>query len=142
MIRIPRYAAILWEVLFRIDAETSAQIYNDLKGGDEWSRACAVNSLGFWDSPDQWIDEARRDRDLLIRRAADEALAAKSRSADLVRLINVYQSGNSLNRLAGYLALEENGDYPTMWRLYDTTDKSSLAHVFLRELWESIKKHS
>lgn len=130
------------EVLCRIDAEICAQIYSDLNGGDEWSRACAVNSLGFWDSPDQWIDEARRDRDLLIRRAADEALAAKSRSADLVRLINLYQSGNCMDRLAAYLALEENGDYPTMWRLYDTTDKSSLAHVFLRELWESIKKHS
>ncbi len=130
------------EVLFRMDAEICAQIYNDLKGGDEWSRACAVNSLGFWDSPDHWINEARRDSELLIRRAADEALAAKSRSADLVRLTKLYQSANSSDRLAAYFALEENGDYPTMWRLYDTTDKSSLAHVFLRELWESIKKHS
>jgi hypothetical protein len=130
------------ELLFRIDAKISAEIYDDLKGGDEWSRACAVNSLGFWNSPDQWINEARRDRELLIRKAADEALAAKSRSADLVQLVNLYQSANSLDRLAAYLALEENGDYPTMWRLYDTTDQSSLAHVYLRELWESMKKHS
>jgi len=128
--------------LFRIDSEICTQIYNDLKNGDEWSRACAVNSLGFWDSPDQWIYEARRDRELLIRRAADEALAAKSRWADLLQLIRLYQSDNRLQRLAAYLALEENGDYPTMWRLYDTTHESSLAHVFLRELWENMKKHS
>lgn len=130
------------EGLFRIDTAVCVQIYDDLKDGDEWSRACAVNSLGFWDSPDHWISGARRDRELLIRRAADEALANKSRSTDLVRLIELYQSGNSVDRLAAYFALEENGDYPTMWRLYDTTHKLSLAHVFLRELWESIKKHS
>jgi HEAT repeat protein len=130
------------EVLFRIDNEICAQIYDDLKGEDEWSRACAVNSLGYWDSPDHWINEARRDSELLVRRAADEALAAKDLSTNLQGLMELYQSGTSLDRLAAYLALEENGDYPTMWRLCDTTDKSSLAHVFLRELWEGIKKHS
>ncbi|MGH9970420.1 MAG: hypothetical protein ACREBG_21870 [Pyrinomonadaceae bacterium] len=130
------------ELLFRIDDEICAQIYEDLKGKDEWSRACAVNSLGYWDSPDRWINEARRDSELLVRRAADEALAVKNRSADLQQLVTLYQLGSSTDRLAAYLALEDNGDYPTMWRLYDTTDKSSLAHVFLRELWESIKKHS
>ena len=128
--------------LFRIDDEVCAQIFNDLKSGDEWSRACAVTALGFWESPDNWINEARRDRELLIRRAADEALAAKSRSADLAQLIKLYQSRNSSERLAAYLALEENGDQATVWRLYHTTDKSSLAYVFLRELREGVKKHS
>lgn len=135
-----RQAAL--EGLFRIDGEVCAQIYNDLKSGDEWSRACAIGSLGFWESPDYWINEARRDRELLIRRAADNALAAKSHSADMVQLIRLYQSGNGSDRLAAYLALEENGDYPALWKLYERTDKSSLAYVFLRELSEGVKKYS
>lgn len=130
------------EVLFRIDNEICAQIYHDLQGEDEWSRACAVNSLGYWDSPDHWINQARRNHHVLIRRAADEALTIKSFSADLNRLVKLYQSDSSADRLAAYLALEDNGDYSTTWRLYTTTDKSSLAHVFLRELSESITKHS
>jgi HEAT repeat protein len=130
------------DVLFRVDADICGKLYNDLKNGDEWSRACAVSSLGFWESPEHWINEARRDRELVIRRAADGALAARSRTDDLIQLIRLYQSDSSLDRLAAYLALGENGDYPTLWRLYDTINESSLAYVFLRELSESVKKNS
>jgi len=131
------------EVMFRIDSRICRQVYEELKNGDEWTRACGVLSLGFWASPDHLIRGARRDSQLLIRRAADQALETKSRSADLMNLVKTYQSGgDGLERLSAYLCLEENGDYATMRNLYTTTDKSSLAYVFLRELGEGMKKNS
>lgn len=111
----------------------------DSVDADEWQKACAVYSLGFWESDLSLIENARYDGELLVRQAADVALAIRLKKPHLQGHIERYRSGGGLTRLSSYLCLSEKGDQSTIWSLHDD-DERNLALTFRRSLRESIKK--
>jgi HEAT repeat protein len=128
-------------ILERTNPAFCHQLYNELRhapDSDEWSQACAVNTLGFWSSDIAEIETARHAEDLLVRRAADAALVMRERRQHLQHHIEQYQSRDGLARLAAYLCLKEQGDVSTIRTLYDVTPEQATAHIFLRQLTEQI----
>jgi len=128
--------------LGRTDPHFCAKLFEDLHnsdGADEWQRACAVYSLGFWEGDLTVIERARYDSELLVRDAADAALAMRLKKSHLHRHIERYESGSGLVRLSSYLCLREQGDTSTIWSLYDD-DKLNLSLTFRRHLAERIKE--
>jgi hypothetical protein len=119
----------------RIDAALCLQIYNELRQmSDNWEQACAVHTLGFWESDEREIQSARYAEAFLIRYAGDAALETRRRHNGLHQLIEQYRSENSMARLAAYLAIKEQGDEQTIWALRNTVHETDPGHTFLRQL--------
>lgn len=128
--------------LSRTDPAFCHKLFEDLHNSgdaDEWQRACAVYSLGFWESDLTIIEDARYDSELLVRHNADAALAVRLKKSHLQRHIERYKSGSGLTRLSSYLCLREQGDTSTIWSLYDD-DRLNLQLTFRRHLAERIKE--
>jgi HEAT repeat protein len=121
------------------DGEFCSALYRKILGSaDEWSRSCAVYTLGFWDSDMDQIQSARYDTELLVRRSADAAWKIRENSDHLKWHIQRYGSTDGLERLSAYLCLREHGDINTIWQLYDSFPEGTVQHTFLRTLTHDI----
>jgi HEAT repeat protein len=119
----------------RIHPALCLQICTELRHRpDAWEQACAVYTLGFWQSDEREIQSARYAEPFLIRHAADAALEIRHRRHALQQLAEQYRSTNNLARLSAYLAIKEQGDEQTMWTLRETVQETDLAHTFLQQL--------
>ncbi len=123
-----------------MDADFCQQLYDELQHTEtnEWTRACAVWTLGYWDSNLAEIESARYDRESLVRRAADEALLLRKKHIELERHLNIFAGLDGLARLSSYLCLSKQGNLSTIWRLHDSINKQSLAYTYVRHVTERI----
>jgi hypothetical protein len=114
---------------------------HDAAEADEWQRACAIYTLGFWESDVHSIEGARYDEELLVRRVADAALAIRLKRPHLRNHFEQYKSSDGTARLSSYLCLSEQGDISTRWSLYDDEyQPRSMALTFRRSLADRIKE--
>lgn len=124
-----------------MDADFCQQLYQELRddsGADEWVRACAVWTLGYWDSDLAEIESARYAEESLVRLAADEALLLRRKHDEMERHLNTFSSADGVARLSSYLCLLKQGTLSTIWRLHDSVDRKSIAHTYVRHLTERI----
>jgi hypothetical protein len=106
---------------------------------DEWQKACAVYSLGFWESNLSLVEDARYDGELLVRRAADAASEMRAKRPHVRRHLERFESASGLSRLASFLCLCEQGDTSTIWFLYDD-ERRGISLSFREVLAERIGK--
>jgi HEAT repeat protein len=119
------------------------QLYDELwaaSDADEWKRACAVQTLGFWDSDLSEIESARFGEELLVRRAADEALQNRQRRQDLQKHLEQFRGSDGLGRLCSYLCLKKQGDLSTIWALNESISNDTLAYTYVRHLSHEIRE--
>ena len=129
------------QVLGRLESALCHQVYEELRNTpDVWSQACAVYTLGFWNSDEGEIRSARYADAFLIRHAADAALEMRHRRYALQQLVKQYRSADGLARLAAYLSIKEHGDEQAIWALRETVHEDDLAHTFLRQLIDDVTK--
>lgn len=119
------------------------QLYDELweaPDSDEWKRACAVHTLGFWDSDPSTIETARFGEELLVRLAADEALQNRDRRQELQKHLKQFRGSDGLVRLSSYLCLKKQGDLSTIWALNESIPRDTLAYTFVRHLSHEIRE--
>ena len=127
--------------LGRVNPALCRDIYRKLRNAtDEWKQACAVYMLGFCDGDEREIVSARFAEAFVIRYAADTALEMRHRRRALRRLVEQYTSRDGVERLAAYLAIQEQGDEQTIWSLENACRQDDLAYVFLRQLEAGVKE--
>jgi HEAT repeat protein len=127
--------------LGRVELALCHQVYEELcNTPDEWCQACAVYSLGFWNSDEGEIQSARYADAFLIRHAADAALEMRHRRHALQRLVKQYGAADGVARLAAYLSIKEHGDEQAIWALRETVHEDDLARTFLRQLIDDVTK--
>lgn len=125
-----RYHALA--VLDFLGEEVCKGIFERIVGSpdaDERTVACAVESLGFWDSDPAVITEHRSDAREFIRDAADLALAQQGKRKILEYHLATFARESGMKRLASYLCLCENGDGHTIRRLQEIGDPHSLLYI-------------
>lgn len=120
-------------------AAVCGQVYEELRGApDDWTRACAVTTLGFYGDEGP-LRLARSDESIFVRAAADVALEMRNRRAPLGQLVELYQSEDNLVRLSAYFSIKHAGDEITLWGLDKAVDKKSFSSIFSGELKGSIE---
>lgn len=125
--------------LVRIDKVVCEQIYQELYDSpDDWTRACAVRTLGFWEDNETRIQAYRYDSSFVVRYFADQAYATYHKRHALDRLVTQFQASTGVARLARYLALSEQGDEQAIWKLYDVVSEHDPATMFIRQLTHDI----
>ncbi len=125
-----RYHALT--VLDFLGEEICKEIFERIVGSpdaDERTIACAVESLGFWNSDPAVITEYRFDSREFVRDAADLALAQQSKREMLEYHLKTFEYASGMKRLASYLCLCENGDGHTIRRLQEIGDPHSLLNI-------------
>jgi hypothetical protein len=121
------------------------QLYEDISHmADEtgWKRACAIYSLGFWDSDESRIQAARFDTEFIVRYAADAASQIHYKRNSLKKLVEQYRLTDGRMRFAAYLALEEQGNEQVIAHLNETINEEEPAKIFLRRLTNSITERA
>jgi hypothetical protein len=127
------------QALGRLNPGPCAQLYEELwKSLDEWTRACAIYTLGFWDSDERKIHAGRFANEYLIRYAADAAMETRARCQAQQRLVEQYCADGGMTRLSAYLALSEQGDEQALWSLDALVPEQSIGRTFLRQLASDI----
>lgn len=124
-----------------MDSDFCRKLYQELRddpGADEWMRACAVWTLGYWDSDLAEIESARYAGESLVRLAADDALELRRRQNELEAHFNTFSRAHGVARLSSYLCLLKQGTLSTIWRLHELVDRQSLAHTYVRHLTDHI----
>jgi HEAT repeat protein len=124
-----------------MDAAFCQQLYQELRddpSADEWIRASAVWTLGYWDSDLAEIESARYAEESLVRLAADEALLLQRKQDELERHLNTFSGADGVARLSSYLCLLKQGTLSTIWRLHDSVERQSLAHTYVRHLTDRV----
>lgn len=131
-------------ILSFLDEEFCRDVYEFLADdatADEWTRACAVESLGYWNSDESKMQNARYDRDILVRRAADLALAQRAKRRKLEYHFTKFQNEkDGLARLSSFICLLENGDSETLRRLAPSSRKVSLQATYDNHLKSKISE--
>lgn len=131
-------------VLSFLDKEFCREIYNLLitdATANEWTRACAVESLGYWDSDESELQNQRYDKDLLVRRGADLGLAQKAKREKLNYHLEKFQNEkNGLARLSTFICLLENGDLETVRWLAQDSGEESLQAIYASHLKTKISE--
>lgn len=125
-----RYHALT--VLDFLGEEVCQRIYERIVSSpdaDERTVACAVESLGFWDSDPAAITEHRFDAREFVRDAADLALTQQAKRKLLEYHVGSFEHESGMKRLASYLCLCENGDGHTIRRLHELGGPSSLLYI-------------
>jgi hypothetical protein len=120
-----------------MDAEFCRQLYQELRdhpSADEWIRACAVWTLGYWDSDLAQIESARYAEESFVRRAADEAMLLRRKQDELKQHLNTFTSADGVARLSAYLCLLKQGTLSTIWRLHESVSRQSLVHTYMHHL--------
>ena len=124
-----------------MDADFGWRLYQALQddpSADEWMRACAVWTLGYWESDLAEIESARYAGESLVRLAADDALELRRRQNELEAHLNTFSRAHGVARLSSYLCLLKQGTLSTIWRLHELVDRQSLAHTYVRHLTDRI----
>jgi hypothetical protein len=86
------------------------------------------------------LQKARFDREYMIRRAADAAIAMRERRRHLAHLVEKFTLTDGLSRLSAYICLKEQGDERTLYDLDRVLDTHDRARIFLVELRGLIKE--
>jgi nucleoside phosphorylase/HEAT repeat protein len=127
--------------LNRTSVEFSKELHSELvqsSAVDEWDRACALSLLSTFCDDLSQIERARFDREFLVRRAADEVLATHEKKRQLRTHVERFSEKDGLERLTGYLCLQEQGDLSAVLSLSEKCGKDTLARIFLRNLRHQI----
>ncbi len=128
------------QALGQLDPVICGKLYDELScSAEAWDRACAVYTLGFWDSDVGKIETARYAAEFVVRHAADVAYEVRIRRQALQRLVERFQSADGTTRLSAYLALKEQGDEQVVWSLYQSVPEHSLSHTFVKQLASDIQ---
>jgi HEAT repeat protein len=129
--------------LAQTDQSFSQQIYEELRSSSsasEWIRACAVQTLGHWDSSPTNIERARYDGEMLVRRAADAALELRRSHNEMQFHIEGLGAEDGLARLSAYLCLKSYGDLSTAGRITEAIPKHTVQRAFVGHLNSAIKE--
>lgn len=129
--------------LYQVDTKFCRHIYAEITKSapsQEWDRACAVHVVAICGRDIKQVESARYDREFLVRRAADEALAGYHKKTELQQHIEQFITSDGLARLSAYLCLEEQGDLFSIASLDKKCRAGSLSFTFLRSLTSEISK--
>lgn len=107
---------------------------------NEWTRACAVESLGFWASASSEIDSMPFENELLVRQAANKASEHKKHLQTINYHISEFQSDDGIARLSAYLCLGDNGYLSTIWQLHKIERKRLLNFTYIENLIRKISE--
>lgn len=117
------------------------RIYSEITksaNSSEWDRACAVHVMAICGGDIKQVESARYDREFLVRRAADEALARYHKRIELQRHVEQFVTSDGLARLSAFLCLEERGDLFSIASLNKKCKAGSISFTFLRSLISEI----
>lgn len=126
-----------------LPAEFCGKVYQEMinaPGINEWTRAYAVESLGYWESDAAEINKMLFENELLVRRAANKILKQKSILKNLDFHLTEFQRENGLARGSAFLCLSNNGNLSSIWKLYEIENKKSLPFTFTDNLIHKIKE--
>ena len=107
---------------------------------NEWTRICAIESLGYWDGAENETLKARFAKDVLVGRAADLAIRHREKRKKLKFHLKRFEQGDGLSRLGSFICLLENGDTETVRLLAQTSGGPSLPTVFAAHLRDKISE--
>jgi HEAT repeat protein len=125
------------------DASVRTRLYEQLEAtGNEWARACAVYSLGFWDSDERVIESARFDSSPLVRRIASIASVERAKRADLKLISQSFQNYDGVARLSAYYSLLSDAPETALNVLGGEIKESETAGLYLRELRAGVQKRA
>ena len=123
--------------------EFCEKIYQEMSntsGISEWTRACAVESLGYWESDAGEINKVLFENELLVRRAANKAIQQKTKLKNLKYHLSEFQNENGLARTSAFLCLADNGNLSSIWKLYETENTKSLTFTYTDNLIHEISE--
>lgn len=123
--------------------EFCQQIYQDLLNNPEateWTRACAVESLGFWDSDLLEINTRKYDEQLLVRQFADKAIIQKNNRSALKFHLSQFEKTTGLSKLSAYLCLAEHGNLSSIRSLHEMERKKTETFAFISHLTHQINE--
>lgn len=104
---------------------------------DEWTLACAVESLGYWDSDPEELAARRWNSSHLVRQFANQAISHGEDRRRLDFHLERLLSSDGLERLQSFLSIKYNGDRNTIRRLYGMKDElgeHSIEAILIDEL--------
>ena len=123
-----------------LDTSVCQALYEQMSGATaSWERACAVLMLGYWDGDPAIIESARFAPEFVMRHAGDMAANTRSKRLALQRLVERFQASDGVDRVAVYLALQEQGDEQSIWMLCKRVPEDGGSYVFLRQLMGHIQ---
>lgn len=129
------------ESLQFLAAPLRPRIYNELRAmNSDWAQACAVYSLGFWDSDEKLIESARFDTSPVVRHLAATAAKFRSKRPDLHQIAQTFRKSRGLPRLSAYFSLLEQAGKSFIETLDYNLVEGDLARIYLRELKEGVEK--
>jgi hypothetical protein len=129
------------ESLQFVAASQRPHIYRELRAtNSEWAQACAVYSLGFWDSDEKMIETARFDASPVVRQLASTAAMMRSKRPALRHLAKTFRTTCGVARLSAYFSLLEQGTNSLIDTLNRDIKENDPAHIYLRELEEGVER--
>lgn len=124
-----------------VDASVRLRIYSGLRAmSNEWAQACAVYSLGFWDSDESVIKDACFDPSLVVRRLASTAAVMRSKRRSLRQVARTFRTARGLERLSAYYSLLEKATESLIGTVYHDVKEGDSARIYLRELKEGVER--
>lgn len=122
------------------DCEHIYNLVNSASRTNEWSRACAVEALGFWNSDSSELTSREYDSDLLVRRAASRARSHKAALEQANHHVGAFTKAKGIERLSTYLCLADSGQLSAIWKLWKFTRKGYPNTIYLNKLSEEMEK--
>jgi hypothetical protein len=124
-----------------MDAPVRHRIYSELRAmSNEWAQACAVYSLGFWDSDESVIKDACTDPSLVVRRLASTTAGIRSKRRGLRQVAKTFRATGELERLSAYYSLLEQAPESLVDKLYRDVKEDALTRIYLREIGGEIER--
>lgn len=124
-----------------VAAPLRIRIYDELRAmSSEWAQACAVYSLGFWDSDEKVIERERFDVSPVVRKLASVAAAMRSKRSALRRLTRTFRTTRGVARLSAYYSLLEQATDAHIDMLYLNTREGDLTRIHLGEIRQGIER--
>jgi hypothetical protein len=124
-----------------VDASVRLRIYSELRAmSSEWAQACAISSLGFWDSDESVIKEACFDHSLVVRRLALTSARIRSKRRGLHQVAKTFRTARGLERLSAYYSLLEQATESFVNTLYRDVKEDGSTRIYLRELGEGVER--
>lgn len=129
------------ESLQFVGAPVRYRIYSELREmSNEWAQACAVYSLGFWDSDESVINDACSDPSLVVRRLASTADRIRSKRRGLRQVAKTFRTNGGLERLSAYYSLLEQAPESLIDMLYRDVKEGNLTSIYLREIGGEVER--
>lgn len=128
------------ESLGDINPSLRFQIYTDLSlMGNDWAKACAVYSLGFWDSDESELEINRLSRTFVVRYFADLASTMRRNRIELRALADMFIVSEGSARVSSYLSLAREGTDEFLHYINDNLPKHSIGFLFLNALGKEME---